>query len=189
MNYTGTTELHTDRLVLRRFTLNDAPEMFGNWASDPEVTKYLTWPAHRDISDTQAILKLWEAEYSGESFFQWAIVFNGECIGSISVVNLIDDYLRLAHIGYCIGKKWWHKGITTEALRRVMEFLFEEVGVNCVQSRHDPRNPNSGAVMKKCGMTYDGTLRRCDINNQGICDACYYSITAEEYFSGKPESL
>ena len=68
----------------------------------------------------------------------------------------------------------------SEALGAVIDFLFDEVGVNRVESRHDPRNPNSGAVMKKCGMKFEGTLRQSDRNNQGICDACYYAILADE---------
>ena len=67
-----------------------------------------------------------------------------------------------------------------EALKAVMDYLFDEVGVNKVESRHDPRNPNSGAVMRKCGMKYEGTLRQSDWNNQGICDASYYGLLASE---------
>lgn len=87
----------------------------------------------------------------------------------------------MAHIGYCIGKQWWHKGITSEALRSVIKYLFEEVEIRRIESRHDPRNPNSGAVMQKCGMKYEGTLRQADWNNQGVCDACYYAILLTEY--------
>ncbi len=67
------------------------------------------------------------------------------------------------------------------ALRAVMDFLFGVVGVNRVELRHDPRNPHSGGVMKKCGMKYEGTLRCADRNNQGICDACYYGMLREEW--------
>lgn len=69
----------------------------------------------------------------------------------------------------------------TEALGAVIGFLFDEVGMNRVEARHDPRNPNSGAVMRKCGMKYEGTLRQSDWNDQGICDASWYSILAEDY--------
>lgn len=58
----------------------------------------------------------------------------------------------MAHIGYCIGRKWWKQGITSEALKAVIDFLFDEVKTNRIEARHDPRNPNSGLVMKKCGM-------------------------------------
>ena len=47
----------------------------------------------------------------------------------------------------------------------------------------DPHNPNSGRVMTKCGLKYEGTMRQSDVNNQGICDAAYYAILAEEYFT------
>ena len=57
MNHCGTRQLDTERLVLRRFVTEDAEAMFRNWASDPEVTKYLTWPAHANVDVTMAVLK------------------------------------------------------------------------------------------------------------------------------------
>ena len=86
----------------------------------------------------------------------------------------------MVHIGYCIGRTWWHKGITSEALKAVMDYFFEKVEVNRIESRHDPRNPNSGGVMKKCGMKYEGTLRQADRNNQGICDCSFYGLLASD---------
>lgn len=68
----------------------------------------------------------------------------------------------------------------SEALKVVMDFLFDEVGVNRIEARFDPRNPHSGAVMKKCGMKYEGTLRSVDKNNQCICDASYYALLRGE---------
>lgn len=47
----------------------------------------------------------------------------------------------------------------SEAMKAVMDFFFEEVEVNRIEARHDPRNPNSGKVMEKCGMKYEGTMR------------------------------
>ena len=67
---------------------------------------------------------------------------------------------------------------------RLLQFFFEEVGVNRIESRHDPRNPNSGKVMQKAGLRYVGTLRQSDWNNQGVCDAAYYTILADDYFGG-----
>ena len=183
MEHKGTVYIETERLILRRFTLDDASAMYENWASDDEVTKYLMWQAHGDISVSESILRDWVKNYENNGFYTWAIVFkenSDKPIGSIAVVENIDETVRKAHIGYCIGKPWWHKGIMSEALKAVIDFLFDEVGVNRVESRHDPRNPNSGAVMKKCGMKYEGTHRQSDRNNQGICDACYYAILADE---------
>lgn len=182
MQHRGTKLLEAERLVLRRFTADDAEAMFHNWASDDEVTKYLTWSPHASVEVTAQVLEDWVSKYSSDSFYQWAIVLKetSELVGSISVVEDIDDKIKKAHIGYCIGKRWWHLGITSEALSRVMDFLFDEVGVHKVESRHDPHNPHSGGVMKKCGMKFEGTLRQCDWNNQGICDASYYGLLSGE---------
>ncbi len=158
--------------------MDDAEAMYQNWASDPDVVKYLTWPAHVSIEVSKAVLKEWVPSYQQEDYYQWAIVLkeNGnDPIGSISAVHMNDD-IEMAHVGYCLGKNWWHMGIMSEAMKAVMDFFFDKVGVNRIESRHDPRNPHSGMVMKKCGMKYEGTMRSSDRNNQGICDACWYAM-------------
>lgn len=182
MRHCGTQTLETERLLLRQFKLDDAEAMFRNWASDPEVTKYLTWAPHAGAEVSKAVLETWVASYAQEDFYQWAIVLkeNGnEPIGSISAVKLNED-LSIVQIGYCIGRAWWHRGITSEALRAVMDFFFDRVGANRVECRHDPRNPRSGRVMQKCGMHYEGTQRSADRNNQGICDTAWYSLLKDE---------
>lgn len=183
MKHLGTVQIETDRLVLRKFNSSDAQAMFNNWANDPEVTKFLMWPAHKSVEVSESILSEWIKGYSDEKFYQWAIVFkeNGdEPIGTISVVHMNEE-IDMVHIGYCIGRRWWHKGITSEAFKGIIPFLIEEVGVKRIESRHDPRNPNSGKVMLKCGLKYEGTLRNADINNQGICDAAIYALLSEDY--------
>ncbi|MDE7390779.1 MAG: GNAT family N-acetyltransferase [Lachnospiraceae bacterium] len=183
MIHKGTQTIETERLLLRRFSLNDAKPMFDNWASDDEVTKFLTWESHSDISVTEAIISQWVSDYENKEFYSWAISLKDNPdnpIGSISVVEPISDKICKAHIGYCISKKHWHKGITSEALDAVINFLFNVVGVNKIEARHDPNNPNSGKVMKKCGMKFEGTLRQTDWNNQGICDACWYGLLKSE---------
>ena len=62
---------------------------------------------------------------------------------------------------------------------------FEEVGARCVNACHDPRNPNSGKVMQKCGMKKEGTRRQAGFNNQGICDEVWYSVLLQEYLEKK----
>ena len=182
MKHLGTKYIETKRLILRRFTLEDAGAMFRNWASDEEVTRFLTWPPHSSEEVSRTILEEWIASYQNDRFYQWAIVpkENGEPVGSISVVGM-NENVDMVHIGYCIGRPWWHQGITSEALKAIIDFFFEQVGANRVESRHDPNNPHSGMVMQKCGMKYEGTLRSADRSNQGLCDASYYGILKGEY--------
>jgi aspartyl-tRNA(Asn)/glutamyl-tRNA(Gln) amidotransferase subunit C len=178
MNHLGTIELATDRLTLRRFEIEDAENMFYNWANDPEVTKYLTWPAHSSAEVTEKVISDWVSQYNNNEYYMWAIELNEleQPIGSISATH-VDDDIESVEIGYCIGKAFWNKGYTTEALTEVLRFFLGQVGAGRVSARHDVNNPNSGKAMAAAGMTYEGTLRRSARNNTGICDmACYAKI-------------
>ena len=180
LTHKGTQTIETKRLILRRAIREDAEPMFRNWASDPEVTKYLTWPAHESVEVTQSVLSGWLSEYEKDDYYHWMIVLKetGEPVGSL-IASMVGR-AQSAHIGYCIGRKWWRRGIMSEALQAVIEYLFDEVGYHRIEAMHDPDNPNSGAVMRKCGMKYEGTHRMSDRNNQGICDAAYYAILRDE---------
>ena len=182
LTHKGTQTIETQRLVLRCAELTDAEAMFRNWASDPEVTKYLTWPPHTSLEVSRRILENWVEANGQIDRYHWMIVLKelGQPIGSITVVEHRDD-IGEAEVGYCIGKQWWHKGLVTEAMMAVMGYLFDQVGMNRVEARHDLNNPHSGGVMKKCGMRYEGTLRRADRNNQGICDTAVYGMLKEEW--------
>ena len=182
INHQGTIRLETERLILRKFKIDDADIMYRNWASDDEVTKYLTWPTHKDVNETRNILAGWIEQYSNLDFYNWAIVLKeiGEPIGSLSVVKY-KEKTSSAAIGWCIGKRWWGQRIMPEAARAVLQYLFEEVEFNRIAARHDKDNPRSGRVMQKIGMTCEGTLRASGKNNQGIVDEVYYSILKEEY--------
>ena len=182
LTHKGTQIIETDRLILRRAVGEDAQPMFRNWASDPEVTKYLTWPHYQNVENAYSVLDMWISEYEKPNFYQWMIVLKelNEPIGSISVVDQ-NDSVEAAEIGYCIGRRWWHQGIVSEALAAAIGYLFEEVGMNRITARHDPNNPHSGGVMRKCGMTYEGTSRASDRNNQGICDAAQYAILRADW--------
>ena len=182
MKHCGTQTIETNRLILRRFELSDAQAMYRNWASDPEVTKFLSWPTYKSVEDARSILDIWIPQYSDNAFYQWAIELKdiGEAIGSISVVNM-DERVDMVEIGFCIGKAFWGQGIMTEAFRAVIDYLFGEVGVRRIEAGHDPNNPASGAVQRKCGLTYEGTLRRSIRSNQGITDKAVYAILKEEW--------
>lgn len=180
----GTQTIETERLILRQFVPEDAQAMYHNWASDPEVTKYLMWQPHQNEEESSRIIDDWINKYEEGNYYNWAIELKelGEPIGNISVVAQ-NDKVRQAHIGYCIGKQWWHQGIMTEALGGVIQYLFSE-GYLRIDSRHNVNNPHSGGVMKKAGMQYEGTLRQNGWDNSGIHDEAYYSILAEEYTGG-----
>lgn len=181
MNKTGTQRIETHRLILRRFTVDDAQDMYRNWASDPEVTHFLTWPTHTSAEVSRMVLESWIPQYEDGGYFNWAIEWkeSGHAIGNISVVKLYDE-TEAADIGYCLGRAYWGQGIMPEALRAVMDYLFDTVGVQRVAACHDVNNPKSGRVMEKAGMKFEGILRGAGKSNQGIIDDVWHALLAKD---------
>ena len=87
MDHKGTVTRRTDRLILRRFVMEDAGAMYKNWASEDAVTQFLTWPTHESADVTRAVLADWIRGYERADFYQWAIELKelGQVVGSISV--------------------------------------------------------------------------------------------------------
>ena len=181
MNHLGTQKIQTERLILRKFQLQDAKYVFENWAGDSDVTEYLSWLPHADIKVSEDYIKTLIKNYEKNDTYDWAIVLKeiNQPIGSITAIE-VNEKAEKVHIGYCIGKKYWHLGITSEALKALINFFLLEVGVNKVESMHNPINLNSGKVMQKCGMKYEGTLRSFYKDNTGIVDAAFYGILKED---------
>ena len=183
MKHKGTVLLETKRLILRKIRLSDSKDMFNNWASNSNVTKFMTWPTHKSEEITIMVINSWLDQYNNDNFYQWAIELKDthQVIGTISAVNVVN-VTKEVEIGYCIGEPWWNKGITSEALSVVVDFFFHEVEANRVCACHDADNIASGKVMIKNNMKYEGTLRKKGITSTGkICDLTYYSILKEEY--------
>ena len=66
-------ELETNRLKLRKLQASDAAAIFSNWASDPEVTRWLTWNPHDSVQVTEAVLAGWLREYEDARIYRWGI--------------------------------------------------------------------------------------------------------------------
>jgi len=182
MKHLGTKRIETVSLILRKFSIDDAEDMFKNWASDEEVTRYLTWPTHSSVEVSKYIISMWEKDNNSLNHYQWCIELKelGQAIGSIGVVNLRED-INTVEIGYCVGKKFWGQGFTSEAFSVLIPFFFEEVQVNRIESRHDLNNPASGRVMEKCGLIKEGMKRQGDKNNSGICDVVFYGMVRDDW--------
>lgn len=178
MNHLGTIVLETKRLILRPFKVSDMEDMYHNWASNDNVTRYLTWPTHTAKDITRSVIDFWVSKNEDVKNYQWCIEWkeNHQAIGSFGIVH-IEEEIDAVEVGYCIGEDYWNKGIMTEAFCEVIKFLFEQVECNRICARHDVSNPNSGYVMKKAGLKYEGTMLEAGRNNTGICDVAVYGIT------------
>ena len=177
MELVSTPTIETDRLLLRRFTMDDVPYITKNWASDLEVTKYLQWKPHKSEKDAIEFVKYVQERYKNPYVNEWAIILKSidEPIGAFRMSEYKEN-IKSVTVGYCIGKPWWHQGITSEALKTIIDYAFNTVGLERIEADHDSRNLNSGKVMLKCGMSYRGTLRKEFYCNAGIGDSCVYDL-------------
>ena len=146
-------ELETKRLKLRKVTEADTQAIFDNWASDPEVTRYMTWNPHKSVEHTRMIMDYWLSEYGKPDCYRWVLVPKGESdpIGMIDVVSIDEEGHPV--IGYCESKRYWGRGLMTEALQAVMELLLEDGSEELRISAVDD-NKASNRVIQKAGFTY-----------------------------------
>ena len=158
LNHKGTKIIQTERLVLRKFTADDAQAMYENWATDAEVTRFLTWQPHKSATETRALLENWVTNYENPAYYNWVMTLDGTPIGHVSIVRQ-SDRNEIMEFGYCMGKSWWKMGLMTEAVCAVSDYLFTEVGANRLVIRHAVMNPASGRVARKSGFTFEGIER------------------------------
>lgn len=178
LTHKGTQSIETERLLLRKFKQSDAEYMFKNWAKDSEVFRFFRRNPHCDLSQTEQIVMEWVNAYTKDNSYNWAIELKeiGEIIGQISLVDLNEKYFS-CEVGFSLGKPFWQKGISTEALKAVISYLFKEIAMNRIEGRHNTLNFASGRVMQKSGMKFEGIMREMDINKNGeFCDLAVYSI-------------
>ncbi len=154
MNKKSTIE--TERIILREFKLGDEYEMFSNWANDPEVVKYLTWPIHKNIEITRSIIQSWVNQYQDPKTIRFGITLKdtGELVGGIDVVNYFDG---VPEVGYCLAKKCWNKGIMTEVFSAFRDYLFT-IGFKKITIRAEVENIGSNRVIQKCGFKFVETV-------------------------------
>ena len=147
--------IETERLVLREFKLGDEYEMFSNWANDPEVVKYLTWPIHESVEVTRKVVESWVNQYKDPTTIRYGITLkdSGELVGGIDVVKYIDG---VPEVGYCMAKKCWNKGLMTEAFRAFSDYLFC-LSFKKIIIRAEDLNVGSNRVIQKNGFQFVGT--------------------------------
>lgn len=184
MNKIGTNKIETERLILRKIRLSDAEAMYENWANDPEVTKHLPWDTHANVEETRRIIQHWIDIEDEPLCFRWAMELKeiGQVIGLIDCAN-VRALHESCEIGYSMSRRFWNRGVMTETVKAIIDYLFQQVEMNRITAKHLIKNSASGRVMEKAGMTYEGTLRQYvrRKNGNGFDDVKLYSILREEY--------
>ncbi|MFN3309971.1 MAG: GNAT family N-acetyltransferase, partial [Anaerolineales bacterium] len=173
--------LTTRRLLLRGFQLSDAPRV-ALLIGDFDIARMVSSIPHpyEEEMATEWI-RGHESQLNSQTALHYAIVRQADHL-LIGAIGLAFDWQnRSAELGYWIGKPYWNQGYATEAAQAVLKFAFGELGLNRVEAQHITKNPASGKVMQKLGMTYEGTLRQAIYLFGNFEDAALYSILRREF--------
>ncbi len=175
------TNLETDRLILRKLALEDAPHIV-RLAGDYEVSKMtlnIPHPYPPDVAEDfiKTVRENWENDVS----FTFAIVRQEDDI-FMGMIGLRPEMKHLrAEVGYWIGVPFWGKGYMTEALKRVIQFGFDDLKLNRVGASYRIDNPASGRVMEKAGMQHEGTFYKYSIRDGVPMDLHFRAILREDH--------
>jgi [ribosomal protein S5]-alanine N-acetyltransferase len=176
-------DLRTPRLLLRRFRMEDADNVFA-YARDPEMTRFVFWQAHGSVQDSREFLERTLQGYADGHPPVWAIehVNDSIVIGScayheVSIMNLRGE------IGYALARRYWGQGIMTEAVRAALDYGFRSIHLNRIEARCDVENTASWHVMEKLGMKFEGVLRQNIILHGIPRDVRMYGILREDWTS------
>jgi RimJ/RimL family protein N-acetyltransferase len=150
--------LKTNRLFLRLPVPGDANLIFRKYAQDPEVTKYLIWRPHENVSVSRKFISRCIQCWKNETAFPWVIVrkSDDELIGMLEL--RIDKFS--ADLGYAIAREYWGNGYATEVTKSVIEWAMAQENVFRVWATCDIGNLASARVLEKAGMQREGILRR-----------------------------
>ncbi len=170
--------LETERLVLRPRTMADKDDIF-EYASDPEITRYVIWPTHRSVEDTIAFLESAPKSFANRESIGFAIELkeSGKMIGDCAFHHIEPKHHR-TEFGYVLNRNYWGKGYMTEAVREMIRFAFEEMGMHRVAATCDFDNVRSAAVMERCGMKLEGILRDFELRRGRFVTIKTYAIVA-----------
>jgi RimJ/RimL family protein N-acetyltransferase len=148
----------TYQLVLRRPRMSDADDIFENYASDPEVTRYMTWRPYKDRSEVGPFLQSRLARWDSGEEYSWVLTMRSDdrVIGMIAC--RVRDYA--ADIGYVLSRKYWSRGYVTEAATAITDWAASLETVYRVWAVCDVENKTSTRVLEKIGMQREGILRR-----------------------------
>ena len=149
-------KIQTERLLLRRIKMADAHDMY-DYASRPEVTRYLLWYEHPDLSYTKRYIAYVDTQYRAGEFYDFAIIEreSKKMIGTCGFTRL-DGENSTGEVGYVLHPSFWGKGYATEAVEAIIRFGFEKLGLHRIEGRYMENNVASRRVMEKCGMRLEG---------------------------------
>ena len=171
----------TDRLRLRAITEADW-EGINEIYSDPDVGRYNCWVGTDGEADAKAKIAGFDADYANRLRARWGICLKetDELIGDCAFV-VLDNRCDKAEIGYNLVKAQWQLGYTAEALRPMLEYGFDQIGMNRIEALVQHENIASRKLLEKLHFIEEATVRRGGKVNGEYRDMLLISLLKSEY--------
>ncbi|MCE5321966.1 GNAT family N-acetyltransferase [bacterium] len=179
--YKNLPRLETERLIIRKYTLEDVDDYFV-FSSDPEVTKFLRWGPHPNQDYTREYILGVLDNYSDGKDSPWGIEHKAgkKIIGSVHIMQL-DLFHKKAQIGFVLAKTYWGRGYMAEAVDKVFEYCFTRMQLNRIEGFCIPENHAGARVMAKIGMKLEGILRQYQYQKSDFWDFQIFSVLKSDY--------
>lgn len=145
------------RVRLREPRPDDADALYERVASDPEVTRYLSWKPHNDSAETHRVITTLFNIGAEES---WLIEANGEVVG---VCGRRRPQAHEVELGYCLGRPWWRRGLMSEAVAVLIADTERDPSVYRISAYCHVDNAGSAGVLRRCGLALEGRLARYSV--------------------------
>ncbi|MCJ8011770.1 GNAT family N-acetyltransferase [Paenibacillus sp. KQZ6P-2] len=174
-----------ERVKLRRLSSKDAEAMYRNW-SDPEVRRYSDLPEMPDVSAAGEMIRILNSLSQTDDGLRWGIEdADGRLIGSCGLNWWQLEGAYRGEIGCELARPFWGKGYMREAVELVLDYAFEDMGLNRIEALTDPRNIRAGRLFESLGFTLEGRLRQYRQTDSGFVDANMYALLREEWEDAK----
>lgn len=170
--------LVTDRLILRRITIDDANEIFF-LRNDESVMKYIDRPRAKSLNDVAVWLDKVDANIANDDAVAWGVSLKGEqkLIATTSFHVLIKENYR-AEIGYVMHPAYHGKGYMQEAVKAMISYGFNSMGLHSIEAQVNPENGASIKVLERAGFVREAYFKENYFWDGKFLDSAIYSLLA-----------
>ncbi|MBK6381550.1 MAG: GNAT family N-acetyltransferase [Chitinophagaceae bacterium] len=177
LNFSPFPEIKTERLLLRRITDADAPELLF-LRSDETVMKYIDREKPKSLEEALAFIQIVNANIDKNESVMWAIALQDKpdtLIGNIGFWRIINKHYR-SEIGYMLHPSFWGKGIMKEALLAAIDFGFNQMKLHSIEAHINPDNTASGKLLEKTGFVREAYFKEDFFFRGKFIDSAIYSL-------------
>lgn len=175
--------LKSDDFVLKKIEDHHLDDVYEIYSND-NVFEYCGIIPKHNRDTVKNMIGHFERDFTKRSRVKWGVFASTDSDRLLGIIELLDFNLKInmVSIGYFLAEAQWGRGIATEAVRMLVEFLFTDVNVNRIQAEVMPANENSKKVLLKNGFIKEGMLRQATLwSGKGVVDLEIYSILKEDY--------